>query len=380
MVNEHELFSVDPHSLKIILYYDDLEITNEKTRRKHKLAMFYYQLANIYPAYRSKLKSIHLIAIVETKYLKKYVVDMILKPFIHELNVLGEDHGYNFRINGGNICLRGALLAVLADTPASQFLGAFKESVGGAKRKCRHCTADFESMQTLFTEEDFAPRSKEIREYQLEQLHNNPELYNHYSKEYGVVKRSILMDAPYFNVTKQLPQDIMHVILEGALSRALFFVINWFIDSSVFTELNDFVQNFPYGYTELKDKLVVISNEDLANPSNNLGQTAAQSWLLSRVVAFLVSHLPMSFQMFGRSYKLCWKLLQFAVQRAFLKCYLKGLVKEHLQAFKNCFDENITPKQHYLVHLPSQIFMFGSTVRAWAMRFEAKHQQFKHIL
>ena len=97
----------------------------------------------------------------------------------------------------------------------------------------------------------------------------------------------------------------MHVILEGALSRALFFVISWFIDNSVFTlaELNDFP--------------VVISNEDLANPSNNLGQTAAHIWLLSRVVAFLESHLPMSFQMFGRSYKLCWKSLQFAVQRAF---------------------------------------------------------------
>ena len=113
---------------------------------------------------------------------------MILKPFIQELNVLGEDHGYNFRINGGKICLRGALLAVVADTPANQFLGAFKESVGGAKRKCRHCMADFESMQTLFTEEDFDLRSKEMHEYHLEQLHNNPELYNHYSKEYGVVK------------------------------------------------------------------------------------------------------------------------------------------------------------------------------------------------
>ena len=172
LINEHELFSVDPHSLKISLYYDDLEITNEKTRRKHKLAMFYYQLANIYLAYRSKLKTIHLIAIVETKCLKKYGVDMILKPFIHELNVLGEDYGYNFRINGGNICLRGPLLAAVADTPASQFLGAFKESVGGTKRKCRHCMADFESMQTLFMEEDFDLGSKEMHEYHLEQLHN----------------------------------------------------------------------------------------------------------------------------------------------------------------------------------------------------------------
>ena len=56
-MDEHELFSIDSRSLKIILYHD-LQITNERTSRKHKLAMFYYQLANMYTEYRSKLKSI----------------------------------------------------------------------------------------------------------------------------------------------------------------------------------------------------------------------------------------------------------------------------------------------------------------------------------
>ena len=59
--------------------------------------------------------------------------------------------------------------------------------------------------------------------------------------------------------------------------------------------------------------------------------------------------------------------------------YLKGLIKEHLQLFKDIIGENITPKQHYLIHVPSQILKFGPLVRAWAMRFEAKHQQFKKI-
>lgn len=44
-VQTHELFSSDPQSLKIILYYDDVEITNEQTKRKHKMSMFYFQLA-----------------------------------------------------------------------------------------------------------------------------------------------------------------------------------------------------------------------------------------------------------------------------------------------------------------------------------------------
>ena len=52
-------------------------------------------------------------------------------------------------------------------------------------------------------------------------------------------------------------------------------------------EINTFILNFPYGYSELKDKPVAITVEDLKTPSDNLGQTAAQIWLLSRVFAFL---------------------------------------------------------------------------------------------
>lgn len=124
---------MDPQSLKVVLYYDDVEITNQQTRRKHKLSMFYFQLANLYPEYRSKLKSINLFAIVEYRYLTKYGMDEILAPFIEELKTLGSDNGVDFRVQGGVIRLRGALLAVIADTPASQVLGGYKESVGGQK-------------------------------------------------------------------------------------------------------------------------------------------------------------------------------------------------------------------------------------------------------
>ena len=95
--------------------------------------MFYFQLENILPEYRSKLKSIYLLAIVEYRYLKKYGVENILAPFIKDLNILGSDMGYDFQVHNGIIRLRGALLAIVADTPASNMLGGFKESVGGQK-------------------------------------------------------------------------------------------------------------------------------------------------------------------------------------------------------------------------------------------------------
>ena len=44
-------------------------------------------------------------------------------------------------VGGKQIRLFGSLLAVCGDTPASNFLGGFKEGVGGAFRKCRSCMA-----------------------------------------------------------------------------------------------------------------------------------------------------------------------------------------------------------------------------------------------
>ena len=82
-----------------------------------------------------------------------------LKPLVDDIKLLAKDNGHPFSVHGGTINLRGVILAVLADTPASQAAGGFKEFVEGARRKCRHCFADFESMQNNFNKEDFLTRN-----------------------------------------------------------------------------------------------------------------------------------------------------------------------------------------------------------------------------
>jgi len=142
--------------------------------------------------------------------------------------------GYDFHIQNRIVRLRGALLAVIADTPASNLLGGYKEGVGGARRKCRHCMADFDEIQTNFEERDFMLRSKEVHEYHLRQLEENEGLRNHFSKEYGVNGESILLDVPYFNITEQLSQDVMHIVLEAALQRSFYFVLIHFLQNNIF--------------------------------------------------------------------------------------------------------------------------------------------------
>lgn len=53
-------------------------------------AVFYYMIGNIEPKLRSSLKSIQLVACVTTPLLQKYGYEMVLKPFIHDVNQLSE--------------------------------------------------------------------------------------------------------------------------------------------------------------------------------------------------------------------------------------------------------------------------------------------------
>jgi len=97
-------------------------------------------------------------------------------------------------------------------------------------------------MQCKF-EVDFVLRTKELDKYHLQQLEDNEGLYENFSKDYGVTNRSILLDALYSDVAEQIPQDEMHVILDGSLSRTLNFVIHYFLDNNIFTleGLNAFI-------------------------------------------------------------------------------------------------------------------------------------------
>lgn len=50
-------------------------------------------------------------------------------------------------MQGKEIFVKGAVLAVLADTQAAHYLGGFKIGVGFSLRPCRNCLATKETMK-----------------------------------------------------------------------------------------------------------------------------------------------------------------------------------------------------------------------------------------
>ena len=256
-------------------------------------------------------------------------------------------------------------------------------------RKCRHCNTDYETRQNCFEEEDFLSRTLKRHLRQCDVMNQSTTLRDHHSTNYGITRRSILCDFKYFNVTKQMPQDIMHILFEGATP----YVIRHLLKHYIFTEkaftlaqLNRRLREFNYGYSQMADRLQTISADMLQaewgdeKGLSTFGQHAAKNWLFLRVLPFNIGDwVDMESAQWGVLEKLlaiCSILVSPVISVESI-AHLNTLIREFLSEFKRTFDAVIIPKLHYLVHCPRLIMTLGPLINYWCMRFESKHQYFK---
>ncbi|CAJ1086726.1 uncharacterized protein LOC127420693 isoform X2 [Xyrichtys novacula] len=191
----HPLFSKFPKALQLIVYTDEID------------------LCNINPKYRSRLAAIRLLAMVKSKDLSN--IDKIFQRLNHDLNELYV--GAKVFTANGEQTIYGAVMAVCGDTLAQHEVAGFKEGVGFAYSKCRHCECNFEDMQEQFNEDLFVKRTmaSHIRQCcNIERASTN-NLKEKLKTTYGVNRRSKLTEFPGFNLITQTPEDIMHIILQG---------------------------------------------------------------------------------------------------------------------------------------------------------------------
>ncbi len=108
-----------------------------------------------------------------------------------------------------------------------------------------------------FTEEDFEMRTQEQHTRQCSYI-DRPGITaserEHYSMVYGINRTSILCQVPHFDVTAQLPQDLMHILLEGVFPMHIGLLLTHLIHTLSLTivEINARISSFPYAYFEEK--------------------------------------------------------------------------------------------------------------------------------
>ena len=173
----------------------------------------------------------------------------------------------------------------------------------------------------------------------------------------------------------------MHVILEGIAPLEIKHVLNHLVQSGQIDldSLNSAIFGFPYSPLDVRDRPSPISVSTLMSNDGKLKQSSGQMLVLIRILPFVLESLKTNAYV-----HLIIELIEI-VQIVFAPVLtiatvsrLKSLIENHLKKWKELFPENnITPKQHYMLHLPSQIKSLGPMIRHMCMRFESKHCFFK---
>lgn len=238
-------------------------------------------------------------------------------------------------------------------------------------------------MQNYFNEDEFVKRTldKHIRQCNEIEKASTDFLRNSLRTTYGINRKSKLVNFPGFVLIQQTPQDVMHVILEGIAQFEVKCVLKQLIllgqiDLDTF---NSAILGFPYALTDVRDKPCPITYATLASNDNKIKQSSGQMLVLLKILPFLFNSVE------GNQFvKFLLELIEIVqiifapVISLYTVSNLKVLIEQHLKHMKELFPEiNITPKHHYLIHIPSQIKMLGPKVRHMCMRYESKHCFFK---
>ncbi|CAB3381675.1 Hypothetical predicted protein [Cloeon dipterum] len=261
---------------------------------------------------------------------------------------------------GGNVTLHGTLVSVNGDGLAMNSLGGFK-GIGFSYKPCRNCDLSRDEMGKIFYEtrlRDFVTHRERVNKI-LDENRTKDEKAE-LSKQFGINGRSVLEDLKHFDLTKALPQDAMHNLLEGVAEvelRALIFELVEQKRLLTYDHLNHLLAGFPYSKDFMRSKPSPIEPAHIKNVPLMLAEFVKDE----SAIPFLEN-----FSLLGKITNI---ILAYEVKRSDLSlCRL--MINCHHTRYKELYPNfPPTPKFHFLVHTPSVIELLGPAILFYAPRW-----------
>ena len=323
-----------------------------------------------------------LLAIAKTSDMKTYGPSSLLSDFVQTINMLS-DGGIIMELHGDVHNVKGALAYVPADTPASNWLGGFKQGVSFSYKICRTCNASNNDIKQQFCESDFTMRDIEVHKRRSQTIESlRKEGKQHFSKLWGINNSSVLNEIHHFNVCQNLVHDPMHLFLEGLVKTELQLVLfDQIINKKNFklSWLTHQIEAYPYSYLQKDSKPEAIDRKQVLGLTP-FKQTASAVMTLCEILPHkigLKADIDPKWLNFLRLVQ-CLFISTTPICNADTTGMLTQLIFTHHQEFRKLYPKaTITPKMHYCIHLPTQMKEFGPLRHLWCMRFEGKHGFFK---
>ena len=376
---QHPFLCKKRDCLTLHLYNDEFEVVNPLGSKKgrHKVSAFYFFIGSLAPKYHSQLRHIYLVLMVRYQFQQKYGYAEILKPVISHLNELAST-GVTVYVDGKELTYHAILATVSCDNLTAHALAGFS-SCFNSGRICRQCMAHYSEIQEKFSESDFVIRSPEIHKCHLEKIRMNPSD----TGTYGVLRDCPFSALDYFCTVTSFPPDLMHDILEGVIPLVLKFTILHLHSAGILTitHINNELELFKFGQNDCKSQPAKIPS-NFHRGDMTLPGKASEKLCIFRCLPFLIGcSIPVDdevWKLYLDAREIVEILLSPVIPNSSL-CYVEALIESFLSQFASKFPGKMTPKMHFLVHYPRLISDYGPLRALWCMRFESKHQYFKHI-
>lgn len=370
-------------SMHVKLYCDEVEMCDglgSKANGQQKLLMIYCSLTDIDPIHQPSLLYYFLLAIARSDDLKRYGMNKILKPIVEDLKKLEES------VDGpGNTYIQGGLYASQGDNPAQHFMCGLKESLGRTLHPFRYCMAALPDVQIMTEERSDLLRNPENHDRQVAEIEGADDAEKeHLMTSYGINTRSVLNELQSYHVSKDAPPDIEHDFLHGLLPRGVQnFSQKVILKKMSLRKLNKLIRNFDYGYSEVDYRPSLLKAKHLV-PGANMRQTGMQM-TLAHMIPYIVRDIIDENCTYFYNYKNLLEISSivfgYSISAEMVE-YLKDSIAEYLEDFAILYADDdgnasFVPKQHFLIHYPRLITIFGPLRNFMCLRAEAKHQQSK---
>ena len=362
------------HCLEIILYFDEFTVTNplRQRSRKYKILACYMTLANLSPQHRFQSPCIHLVLLAKSCHVKRYGLTAVNERLINDLRSLIAD-GVTRPTNDENFNCN--LFCVVGDNLSQHQIGGFVESFT-ANFPCRFCNVHRDRLRAGHLGESRRPPQHDA---QVAAVQANPELV----KSYGVKDESIFHGLGDWHCVTHMPSDIAHDVFEGVAKKLLQLVLSRCVRNGYVTlpTINQRISSFDYKGTDKRDKPAQLIKGTA--DSVKVKQTFSQTWCLIRLMPMMIGDwIPRH----DAGWLLLLKFLHIlewicapSLRRGHV-VYVKEELEEFYADMQTVFQNEMTPKEHFLLHYSDQMFRFGPLRNLWTFRLEGKHQYFIDVV